>query len=82
MRLSTVKGDRGYARCSELLAQGKHIGVLLDGVEQRLVETADEEQGVVVRCVFDGNGDIQINPDKPNEVWYETVCGKVEIKIS
>lgn len=54
--------------------------IYLDGVLQPKVTLADDAEGYVVRCVLDGAGSCQIDPNKPDEIWTEQVWGKVEIR--
>lgn len=82
MRVSTDKDDAGFWQFNLLMAAEKQIDVFLDGIHQKHCMTADDECGIVVRCVVDSEGGIQISPDNPNEIWYETVAGKVEIRLS
>lgn len=81
MRRSSNEGDAGYADWFAEHSEGKVHRIFLDGVEQRQVSMADEDLGVVDRCVLDDQGRVQINPDQPDEVWIERVSGTVEIRI-
>lgn len=65
----------------EIRRSGKRIRVFLDGVEQSLVITADEETGELVRCVPDANGKPQVDPADRESVWIETLRGRVEVRI-
>lgn len=47
MRLSTLKTDPGYKPSAEL----RKYEVFLNGVKETLCETADEEQGYIVRVM-------------------------------
>lgn len=49
---------------------------MLDGVQQKLVITADEEKGEVVRHILDSRG---VPITTGGSFALETVCGKVEI---
>lgn len=52
MRISVDKNDPGYAAYEA----DRNVIVLLDGDPQRLVVTADEERGVIVRYKVDDRG--------------------------
>lgn len=76
MRLSTNEKDPGFREWCRIKSEGKEPKVLLDGVEQDYVETADEERGEVVKCSLNELGDIFVVGD---DVARETLRGKVEI---
>jgi hypothetical protein len=80
MRISVFKDDRGYEAFQRGLAPRRCV-VWLDGVEQPLVQTADEEEGFVLRNVL-------TNPDDPlsykianDEYVLERVEGVVKIEF-
>jgi hypothetical protein len=75
MRYSSYKDDPGYTNWMG----NTSIVVLLDGVEQRHCTVADEEQGLVVRCALDSDGNPQVDPEHPDEVLMETVHGVVRV---
>lgn len=81
MRVSSNKDDAGFDAFMGALAAGRSVHVYLDGVEQTHVSVADDELGQVTRCVLDEKGRIQVNPAKSDEVWIETVTGKVEVRF-
>jgi len=82
MRLSADKSDPGYVPWRIAVAEGKSIRVLLDGIEQREVVTADDELGVLVRPKLNWEGKLLIDPDNRDRVWLETLQGQVRIEIS
>lgn len=55
MRVSTRKDDPGYRNLTGA------FDVYLDGALQKGVLTADEEEGLVVCLVFDGEGRVQLD---------------------
>jgi hypothetical protein len=75
MRVSCNPDDPGY------VASPWGVKVFLDGVEQRKVITADEEEGTVLRYVLDAQGGAQLDPKNPEEAWRETVRGSVRIEF-
>jgi len=82
MRISANSDDIGYQAYMQSLADRKTVTVRLDGVEQSVCITADEEAGSLVRCVLDAQGRAQIDPNDKESIWVETVHGKVEVTIS
>lgn len=80
MRISCLKDDPGHVAFLNMFARGE-IVVSLDGVDQRHVVTADDEAGTVLRHVLDANGEAQLDPKNPVEVWCETANGSVEISV-
>lgn len=54
--------------------------VLLDGVEQSFVITADEDRGYIVRYVRDQAGRLHLNEDR-TEVVREQVSGAVRVDL-
>ena len=70
MRISADPEDIGYVENT------RHVSVLLNGIEQKMVLTADEEEGYIVQAVLDFNGDL-VNGGVT--ITYETVHGDVEI---
>jgi hypothetical protein len=82
VRVSVLKGHDGYELWEEQqLKFGKVFDVFLDGIEQKAVQEADEEAGYIIRAILDDDGEEQLNPDNPNELWVETVRGRVEVRI-
>lgn len=62
---------------------GKIIRAFLNGedVSRRCI-VADEETGLIERCVLDANGRIQVDPNDDSRVWTEEVRGIVRIEIA
>ena len=81
MRVFSDKGDPGFALYCSLAGKGKKIEAYLDGDKVEHCITADDELGLVVRCVLDETGTIQIDPNNLNELWTETVEGDVLIQV-
>lgn len=81
MRVSSNKDDAGFDAFMGALANGQSVHVYLDGVEQTHVSMADDDLGQVTRCVLGEDRRIQADPAKADEVWTETVTGKVEIRF-
>lgn len=79
-RISCVAGDPGERAYGILCARGLRPTVWLDGIEQKLAETADVELGLVTRAVDAGGGNIAFNA-ATGEVLHETVYGRVEITV-
>lgn len=75
MRLSTVEDDPGFKAWREFKGQP---AVLLNGIEVELVETADEEEGEIVRLFTDEDGRLLLVPGT-DEPMRETLRGRVEI---
>ena len=71
MRISADPEDIGYVEDT------RHVSVLLNGIEQKMVLTADEEEGYIIQAVLDFNGDF-VN-DGVVKITYETVRGDVKI---
>ena len=80
MRLSTHEDDPGFIAWKKLVTDND-IDIFLDGVEIKSVETADEELGYVLHCVLDADGNVQLHPERENEVWTTESSGRVEIKL-
>ena len=80
MRFSRTMGAAGFDRwCVECIDKHNFFRVLLDGVEQRWVETADDEGGFIIRSKLDADGKFVIDD---NGYWaFEFLRGKVEIRI-
>lgn len=77
MRVSCLKSDPGYPAW----IQGggyRRWRILLDGVEQRDVVTADDELGVVVRNRRDARGLIALN-ERRDAVIRDELRGLVRI---
>jgi len=80
MRLcSDDESDPGYRPWQDTLIAGQTVKIFLDGVEVLKLSMADEEAGEVRRPILNADGNIQINPHIEDEIWVETVTGKVEI---
>lgn len=79
-RISCVTGDPGERAYGILCARGLQPTVWLDGVEQKLAETADIDLGMVMRAVDAGGGNIAYNK-MTGDVLRETVYGRVEITV-
>jgi len=75
MRASVYPEDPGYIASED---DRRRINVTLDGIRQRFVLTADEQQGFVLRSALDPNGKLIIKGD---EILTERVTGKVEISL-
>lgn len=72
MRISANQEDRGYEAFERAIREGKVAEAFLDGVRQDLVETADEEEGIVVRLLLDEDGLI---------AGTETLHGRVTVEF-
>jgi len=70
MRISADPEDIGY------VADTRHVSVLLNGIEQKMVLTADEEEGYIIQAVLAFNGDF-VNDGVT--ITYDTVHGDVKI---
>lgn len=80
MRLSVDRDDSGFLEWAKLGTGRFAVKIFLDGVEIRDVITADEEAGMLVRYVRDGNSfaiDRDINGRQ--FVRRETLYGVVEL---
>ncbi len=78
MRISVEKNDPGYAAYQRAKAEGYDFVVELNGV--RVSGTmADSGTGEVKVPVLDARGMIQIDPNKPDEIWHEIRRGRVTI---
>jgi hypothetical protein len=80
VRISVNQEDVGYSAFKEIV-DTHHIDCFFGGVEQHLVETADEEAGLIVKCVPDAEGRPQIDPTNSDQIWMETLTGDVVIKL-
>lgn len=73
MRVSAMPDDPGYPA----FCRNRRVIILLDGDPQRLVRTADEERGFLVRLRVDDRG-------RPifqgGDIVEEIILGKVEIR--
>jgi hypothetical protein len=78
IRISSVETDPGYAEWQEFLMTRGTPHIYLNGVKQKLVETADEEMGLVVNFIADGERDIKLNAAS-DEPLRETLRGTVRI---
>lgn len=74
MRISVEKDDPGYTDLVPLLG----LKIFLDGQEEKLVLTADEEQGKILVAVKNEAGFLQKDGD---EILKEWKSGKVEIQF-
>lgn len=81
MRITSNKGDYGYQVFKFAMDCGKSIHIFLNGIEQKGVSVADEDGGYIIKDVLDKEGNCQVNPNKPDEVWVETLKGDVKIEI-
>jgi hypothetical protein len=82
MRLcSDDENDPGFGPWQDTQRDGKIAKVFLDGVEVVQLTMADEEKGEVRRGVLDADGYLQVDPNIEDEIWVETVTGKVEIVL-
>lgn len=81
MRVSIRPNDSGYRNWVQLASMGKRIIVKLDGEQQTLCITADDEAGVIVRHVKDNDGNLIF--DKDRQAFEDEVRhGRVEIEVS
>jgi hypothetical protein len=80
VRLSADENDPGYAAWMAIPNRFE-VTIFLDGVEQRSVVTADDEDGFVVKSKLDAQGNVQVNPEKPDEIWMEMLHGAVRIEV-
>jgi hypothetical protein len=76
--MSTDIDDPGHALWLKNVAKG--VTVLLYGVEQKAVFTADEEQGLIVQADLDDRGLMQVE-EGGQRVRTITRRGFVEIKV-
>ncbi|PZU87344.1 MAG: hypothetical protein DI527_18895 [Chelatococcus sp.] len=74
-----MKGDPGERAYGILRSEGLTPTVWLDGVDQKLVVTADVEAGFVRRLVTGPSGNIAT--DAAGDVLEEDVFGKVVITV-
>lgn len=79
MRVSTDKSDPGYPLFMRTQQEGVLLKVYLDGQEIDEVETADEEEGVLVRYCTGENGELLLTPSR-EEIERETLQGRVEVR--
>lgn len=80
MRLSSNSQEpAAYEAYLRAIAERGIPHVYLDGVLQPKCSLADDEKGEIVRCVVDANGRVQVDPNNTEEVWVETVTGRVKI---
>jgi len=75
-----IEGAPAYAGTRALLDAGKCIDVFLDGKPLKQVQTADEEQGIIVKAKEDAQGNIYC-VEGSDEIAKEVLTGKVEIKV-
>ncbi|RVC47592.1 hypothetical protein EN781_00200 [Mesorhizobium sp. M4A.F.Ca.ET.090.04.2.1] len=59
--------------------QGVLYNVILDGVEQKMVIEADDEEGWIIRTVLDAEGNVAITEDGEN-IKHELVEGTVKLE--
>lgn len=78
MRLSVHKDDEGYLPYLQMLHRMRKPIVMLDGVEQSEVITADEERGEVLRHKTDERGNVIIAAGG-HELETELLQGEVLI---
>lgn len=79
MRLSSNKGERGYGALQDIFRQGKVAHVILDGVEVKKAIAADDEEGIVIACVLDEEGNLTTNDD--GDIKTRELRGNVSIEI-
>lgn len=72
MRLSRNPHDAGFAQWQALIAEGCRIRVFLDDVEVDYVETADDEEGLIV---------FEDVPDQPLPAKDRLAFGEVRISV-
>lgn len=78
MRLSTEPSDAvGYAAWRDAL--GSDIRIFLDDIEQHQCSSADDEEGFVIRCCKDDNGNLV---QEDGYLKLERVKGNVRIEIA
>jgi hypothetical protein len=81
MRYATIKDDPGFDNWEAALASNCIVVSYLNGVEQKHVSIADEEEGLIERCVLDADGRVQVDPKNPDQIWMETVRGHVRVEV-
>lgn len=77
-RLSVYEGDPGFANYDGLGERRHSIRILLDGVEQKDVVTADRSQGWLRRFTMVDGRPVQIG----NRLQTEVVKGRVEFEFT
>ena len=80
MRISCDQGDAGYLIWRNMKNRTA-VKVFVDEVEQRDVVTADDETGIVVVLVRDGDGKLVLTPEL-NAVKRLELRGKVRIEYA
>ncbi len=85
LRLSSMVDDPGHAAWLALPhrnTESPWVRTYLNGVEQTLVVTADEEEGFIYKGVpHPEDGGLQIDPNVPDTIWMEKVYGHVRIVL-
>lgn len=81
MQLSIYEDNIDAYRRFRELSEDNLIHVFLNGEEVQHVEEVDDEAGYIVQCVLDLEGNLLLNPDKPDEIWTKKLFGKVEIRL-
>lgn len=78
MRVSADDKDPGYELYQRLRSEGKEIRTMLDGVEVKHVETADDAEGWIIKAKLNELGQVYAVGD---EVARETLRGKVTFEF-
>lgn len=61
MRISCERQDEGFPEYAAALKARKLILITVDGVQQREVITADEEEGFILQYETDANGRLEVS---------------------
>lgn len=80
MRLSTIKGDRGYYAWKKAARLGACAKVMLDGKEINECHTADTKRGYVLVTKHNESGAVQLSKDR-SRILMEMKRGKVSIEL-
>lgn len=59
---------------------GSRLRIFLDGVEQREVIEYDCDAGTLLRNKLNAEGNVQIDPTQPDQVWTEHLTGTVTVE--
>ena len=78
MRISIERNDPGFANYEKMMIAGPVHRILLDGIEQSMVLTADSDEGMVKRLKKNKDDSIVRSHDR-SYAETEIVYGKVEI---
>ena len=75
MRISTDESQEGYKTFRAAKDAGVRIRVMLDGVEQKYCFMADTRERIVERAVLNEVGEVQVDPENPDQILTEIVSG-------